>query len=193
MPPRIPGTQYVTLEVMPGTKGRLNAPSGSGRCDRADQAVTSQRFLAVLDLAPDKAPCDHPPMATEPLLPTCFKLDYGGFPGGYVRLTLRDGQLWFARAAGWPTETEQPVEPSLEDWQQFWDAQRHTDLWHWPRTCRGGESVYDGTEWSVHIVHGGRTARSQGSNPYADGPEPSGQFKRFLQSVEALIGGPLIP
>ncbi len=123
------------------------------------------------------------------------------FPPNYF-VTLNGETLTYRvqtydEAAKKSVETTQIIQPTPDQWREFWKSMDEVGLWNWKPVYEDMRYA-DGTHWAVEAVHDGRSVKSRGRIFYPGQetplqPEESRQdagplFEKYIAAVRKLIG-----
>jgi hypothetical protein len=125
---------------------------------------------------------------------TRLRFELGGFEANGIEIRLSRGRLLYSKTMGpFPIEPPLIIQPSEDQWRQFWQEVDHIGVWSWAPEYTN-PNVLDGTQWSLSLSHAGRKLKSDGSNAYPgtdsiDCPG-GGPFADFLRAIALLAGQP---
>jgi hypothetical protein len=125
-------------------------------------------------------------------LPKRFKVSIDGFFSGGFSITSEDGALIVRKGRFSPPSN--PITPSSQAWQRFWDKMDLIGVWKWQKSYWNAD-VLDGIQWEVDIQCGNKRLESDGSNSYpredgspSEDAEPTKPFEEFEKALEELCG-----
>ncbi len=132
---------------------------------------------------------DNLPAGTQPAARLHFSI--GSFFSGYDEVDLDRGRLLCRSAEGpCPISEPQIVQPTANQWLQFWQEVDRIGVWKW--LPKYESDVLDGCQWELELEHEGRRVQCYGSNCYPGsiGMEcpPGCPFDQFLSALTALTG-----
>ena len=108
----------------------------------------------------------------------------GGFTGDSFRVLL-DGETLLHEhlGYGYQPQARRTLQPSADEWEEFWAAVDEVGVWTWERRY-ADDSVMDGTHWSIVLAEGSRQTESAGTNA-----APAG-FADLCAAISKLVDAP---
>jgi len=111
-------------------------------------------------------------------------------------VTLEEGVLVYERCEEhYENRQSERIAPSEEQWAAFRAALDDIGVWRWKERYPN-PGVCDGTHWALEIRCDDAETSCSGDNNYPDetgeppdSPGPTPAFRRFLEAVQALLGG----
>ncbi len=161
-------------------------------------ATEFRKWFKALRRSARNQPVSRPPSATPQRAayrPTKLHFAISGCPWPWDKVVW-DGKVLVVQQEKAPPcfQRAKPTRcnPSPEQWGAFWAVVEQARVWHWvPNYWR---AVLDGTYWTLHLSHAGRTVRCHGSNAYPGSMEPAyapnTPFAEFQDALYRLAGIP---
>jgi hypothetical protein len=149
--------------------------------------MISLSLLALLSLFAPQLRAEDPKPNTIVYRPVAMSVMIGGAFGKSYEITYDERKLRYYSAKNFfelKATKAVVVEPTEEQWQEFFDALEEQKVWKWKRRYEN-TAIADGTSWRAVISYPTRDPRdvvSSGSNAYPP------NFKAFLAAVRKLIG-----